>query len=136
METTFKIRGAKEFEKLLKALGPKVAGKVADAALRAGAKPILAEAKRRVPKRTRTLERALAAQLEKRRAGKDQRNIFIGARSPVSRRAHLTEFGTVHSAAQPFLRPAVDTKANEAIAEMGKVLGDGIETEAAKLAKP
>ena len=32
--------------------------------------------------------------------------VLIGSRKPVSRRAHLIEFGTSKMAAQPFMRPA------------------------------
>ena len=61
-----------------------------------------------------------------------QRTIEIGYRPPVSRRAHLTEFGTVKSAAKPHLRPALDTQAQTALDEMSRVLGQGIEREAEK----
>jgi len=44
------------------------------------------------------------------------------------------EFGTVKHAAQPLMRPAVDATANEALDELGKQLGNKIESEAQKLA--
>jgi HK97 gp10 family phage protein len=64
---------------------------------------------------------------------KDQRLILIGFRPPASRRAHFTEFGTSHSSAQPFMRPALDTRARQALFEMGRVLAVAIEKVASGL---
>jgi len=136
----FQIRGAKEMEALLKQLGPQVAARVGDQALRAGAKPIVDEAKRLVPVgRTGNLRDSIIAQ-KQRRAGDDERVILIGfdkdAPGSPSSRAHLTEFGTAHSAAKPFMRPAMDSQAQNALDEMGKVIARGLAREARKLAKP
>ncbi len=132
----FKITGAKEMERLLKELGPNVASRVGDKALRAGAKPIVAEAKRLVPVKTGALRKAITVAVQRRRKGPGERVVLIGFKRPESRRAHLTEFGTVNAPAQPFLRPALDSKAGEALNEVGRVLGKGITDEALKLAKP
>lgn len=131
----FSIEGAAEMERLLRALGPAVASRVGDKALRAAARPIVAEAKRLVPVRTGRLKRSIAVASERRRKGDNERVVLIGVKPPASRIAHLVEFGTAHSAARPFLRPALDGKAGEALDEMGRVLAEGIETEAVKLAK-
>lgn len=40
--------------------------------------------------------------------------IYIGPRRGAGSRAHLLEFGTIHSAAHPFVRPALDAKWQEA----------------------
>ena len=55
---------------------------------------------------------------ESNRRGENQ--VVVGFRrivngEHVSRRAHLIEFGTVHSAAQPFLRPAAQAAADDAL---------------------
>jgi HK97 gp10 family phage protein len=139
-EVKFDIRGAKEMNELLNKLGPQVASRVADQALRAGAKLIVDEAKRLVPVgRTGNLRDSIIAQRQ-RRTGEDQRVILIGfdkdAPGSPSSRAHLVEFGTAHSAAKPFMRPAMDSQAANALGEMGKVLARGITREARKLAKP
>lgn len=47
--------------------------------------------------------------------------------------ASLQEFGTPNSPADPFMRPALDSKAQEVIDVVAKELGQGIEKEAAKL---
>lgn len=130
----FDITGAAEMEKLLLELGDIVAGKVGDAAVRAGLKTIQKEAKRLVPKRTRALEKSITVKIEKRRRRDNERVGFIGFRPPVSRRAHLTEFGNRNSAAHPFMRPAMDAKAGDALDAMGEEMAKAIEREALKLA--
>ncbi len=135
----FKITGAKEMERLLKELGPNVASRAGDRALRAGAKPIVAEMKRPPPAGvavdTGELRDSIIVVGEKRRKGANERVVVIGFKKPGSRRAHLTEFGTVHAPAQPFMRPALDSKGGDALNETGRVLGKGITSEALKLAK-
>jgi HK97 gp10 family phage protein len=131
----FDIKGADEMERLLKELGPKVAARVGDQALRAGARPIVAEAKRLVHKRTGELRKSITARIERKRKDDDERVVLIGFKAPASRRAHLEEFGTAHSRAHPFMRPAMDSKAGEALDEIGRVMAKGITREAAKLAK-
>lgn len=131
---TFEIKGAKEMENLLKALGPRVASKAGDKALRAAAKPIVDQAKRLVPVDTGALRRSITAQIG-RRTKASERVILIGFRPPTSARAHFTEFGTSHSAAHPFMRPAMDTRMHQALREMGRVLGAEIESSAMQMAK-
>jgi HK97 gp10 family phage protein len=135
MTTNFTIEGAVEMERLLKELGPAVASRVGDLALKAGAAPIVEEAKRLVPVRSGKLRDSITAEVERKRNGDSERLVLIGFKRPTSAIAHLVEFGTVHSAARPFMRPALDAKAEEALNEMGRVLGEGIEREALKLAK-
>jgi HK97 gp10 family phage protein len=130
------IKGAAAMERLLKQLGPEVASKIGDQSLRAAAKPIIAEAKRLVPVRTGKLRDSLTVVIERKRKDDDTRLAVIGFKKPTSRIAHLIEFGTSKMPAHPFLRPALDSKADEALQEMGKVMARGITREAKKLAKP
>lgn len=134
-EVTFQIKGAAEMEALLKELGPQIANKVGDQSLRAAAKVIVEEAKRLVPVLSGELRDAIRARVQRPRS-ENTRVLLIGFERPTSARAHLTEFGTAHSAAKPFMRPAMDAKASAALDEMGKVLARGITREAKKLAKP
>ncbi len=133
-EVRFRIDGALEMERLLKQLGPRAAAVAADRALRAAAKPIVNRAKALVPVDTGELRDSITAALQPRRGGKEARVIHVGFKTPTSRRAHLVEYGTAHSSAQQFMRPALDEKAGEALAEMGRALGDGITREAERLA--
>lgn len=57
----------------------------------------------------------------------------VGFKKPTSRRAHFTEFGTRHHAAEPFMRPAVTAAAAAAIAKAGETIMRGIDREVAKL---
>jgi len=126
-KVTFKIEGAKEMEALLKDLGPKVATRLGDKALRAAAKPIIQEAKRLVPVRTGQLKRSIVGVGGKNK--QTEREVLIGFKPPASRRAHFTEFGTRHSAAHPFMRPALDARAQDALNAMVDTLAEGIERE-------
>lgn len=52
----------------------------------------------------------------------------------ASRYAHLVEFGTAHSKAQPFMRPAVAATKNQALAIVGREIKAGIAKAKAKAA--
>jgi hypothetical protein len=52
--------------------------------------------------------------------------VLIGFKPPVSRRAHLTEYGTSKHGARPFMRPAMDAKAGEALTVMAETMASGI----------
>jgi len=131
----FDIKGAADMERVLKALGPNVASRVGDQSLRAGAKVIVAEAKRLVPKDSGDLRDSIVTETERKNKDDNERVVLIGFKQPTSGRAHLTEFGTKNAAAKPFMRPAMDNKAGEALNEMGRVMAQGLTREARKLAK-
>lgn len=121
---TYTLTGAKELEKTLLEMGPAVATKIADKALRAAAKIIIKEAKILAPRRTGALRKSIAAKVGQLKPA--ERTVTIGFKKPGRSYAHMVEFGTSHSAAKPFLRPALDAKASEALREMTEVLADGI----------
>lgn len=133
---SLKFEGTAEFANLLKQLGAATAGKIGTQAVKAGAEVIADEARRLVHVRSGALRDSIAVKIEKKNRGADEVAAIVGFKSPQSSLAHLEEFGTMHQAAHPFLRPAVDAAAGEAIQEMSRVLGKGIEREARKLAKP
>jgi HK97 gp10 family phage protein len=59
----------------------------------------------------------------------------VGIEEPVaSRYAHLVEMGAAHMPAEPFMRPALDEKAHEALQIQRQALLDGIDREVRKLA--
>lgn len=128
-KVTFELKGGKEMEALLKDLGPKIASRLGDKALRAAAKPIVREAKRLVPVRTGELRKSIVAVASKRGRQADERLVEIGFKPPASRRAHFIEYGTSRAAAHPFIRPAMDARASEALNEMVTALAIGIERE-------
>lgn len=131
----FRISGAREMERVLKQLGPIIARRAGQKATMAAAKVIAAEARRLVPVRTGELKNAIIVLPVKSREEREVHTI-VGFQRPTAARAHLTEFGTAHSAASPFLRPALDSKVQQALDAMGRELARGIEREAKKLAKP
>lgn len=57
-----------------------------------------------------------------------------GGKSP-RRYAHLVEFGTAKVAASPFLRPAMDTQLDAVLDVTAKKMREGIDVEAAKIAR-
>jgi len=134
MAIDFKITGARELERLLKQLEPRSSKRAGDRALRAGAKIVADDAKRRVPVDTGELKRAIAARIEK-RSRYGERVINIGVKRPVSRRFHLTEFGTAFAPAQPFMRPALETNVKAVLDKIRVTMAKAIRIEAEKLAK-
>lgn len=130
----FTITGAVDLERGLKELGPRIATNVSGRALRAMAKPIVQRARELVPVDTGRLKKSITTKLHRVRSG--ERTIDIGFKRPTSARAHLTEYGTAHSSARPFMRPALDEQSQTALDEMGRVLGVGIESEAVKRGPP
>jgi HK97 gp10 family phage protein len=113
-----------DLSKRLRELGPKIARKHGRKAVRAGAKPVLDEARRRVAVDTGALKKSLRIVSAK------PRGSTVGAQvRSLAPHAHLVEFGTVKMAAQPFLRPALDARAQEALDRMGAVIADAIEQE-------
>lgn len=136
-----KLRGLKELDKQLKQLSAEVRPKVMKSAVRAAFKPVVAAAKAKVPVDTGELQAgiALATAYDKKK-GTVAAGIVIASnttalkqarvaaaafgeaqyRGSPGRRWHLTELGTKHSKAQPFLRPALDENA-AAVLEAFKV---------------
>ena len=93
-----------------------------DEALIAAADRVKSEAKRLVPVRTGALQRAIDRTDPY--AGRSlERKIAVGVKRPQSRYAHFVEFGTVHNAAQPYLRPALDVTAAPNMSLIARVLG-------------
>lgn len=134
MSDGLSIPDARELAEGLSALGPKTANKLGDAGLHAWAKPIVAEAKRLVRRRTGGLARSITDRKAKGATGHTVSRV-IGFRRPSGSHAHFIEFGTVHSPAYPFMRPALDTMAQQGLDEMGRSIGTGIDSETAKLLK-
>jgi HK97 gp10 family phage protein len=124
----FTIKGGKELDSSLRELGPRVASRGGDKALRAAARVIVREAKRLVPVRTGDLKRSITYTPSTKGRGSNERLVLIGFKPPVSRRAHFTEYGTVKSSAKPFMRPAMDARAQDALNVMAEILALFIES--------
>ena len=135
----FEIKGGKELDAALKKLGIDLERKVAKSAVRAGANVVAKEARRlvRVGK-TGILRRSIRVISRSRRQGDAVASVITrsGKKFQATKSdgwyAHFLEFGTIHNAARPFMRPAVDGKKAEAI----QAMADKIAERIAKLANP
>jgi HK97 gp10 family phage protein len=134
-KVSFRVEGAKQIEAALKELGPVAAGRVARSALNRSATPIVRRARELVPVRTSALKKAITKRLRRQRRGSSRQEALVGIERPASRYAHIVEFGSARQAAKPYLRPAADEKASEALDKLGENLGRGIEREALKIAR-
>ena len=164
MTVTLDLKGVAELDRMLQELPKAVANKLGDAALRAGGRVIAAEARRLAPKRLKARITVGGTGEPPPNATTRVQAVGI-RKSRHSRVAHLVEYGTAahriepkrkgkllvfevngetvftthvdHPGAQPhpFMRPAGDTKAQEAIDRIGENLGTGIEREAQKLGR-
>ena len=146
MSKLMKLEGAKELDRALTRLGRKVGGKIGRKALRAGAKPILANAKSRAPKGKKGfIPPSLKLKAGKRSRKKNYVNIVIqtakGWFKGKEFYAAFVEFGhflgsrKLGSARkwvppQPFVRPAFDSKGKQAVRIIMRELRQGIESEA------
>lgn len=116
------VSGFKELEAQLRKLPEDLQREALEDAVRDGAAVVRYEAMRLVPVRTGKLKRSLTIRVTKQRnTGGDPR----GEVGPSKQEQHIgrfQEFGTAHHAAQPFLRPAIETRAQEVIQLMGDVI--------------
>jgi HK97 gp10 family phage protein len=129
-EVKITFTGGPELDAALRDLGSKIAGRLGENAVRAGIRVIATRARRsaRWIDRTGRLRASIRVLREvDRRTG--ARTAYAGSRDF---RAKFFEFGTAHMAARPFMRPALDTGAQEAVDKLVANLGDGIERETAK----
>jgi len=128
------VTGHKELERLLKLLPDRMAKRVVVNGLKAGGRVLVKGMKQRAPRRTGQLA-ASPTVSSAAKSTKGQAHAVVGFRKPTSRRVHLTEFGTEHSVAQPFIRPTLDQDGEAAIGKIGENMGVGLEREARKLAR-
>lgn len=111
-------------------------GRVAQAAKRtalaeaatAGLEPILADAKRRVPRLSGDLERSLKVQVWE--ASENKVELEVYSDPEVAFYGPMVEYGTRYSTGQPFLRPAFDAHKGEAEDRVAQILGSRIERAA------
>lgn len=123
------LAGGEAIERALRELGGKIAGRLGENAVRAGARVLLADAKRRAPVKTGALKKSLRVfRHVDRKTG--ERTVYVGTRLHYGR---MAETGTARQPARPYLRPALDEGGPAATDATGKNLWRGIERETAKL---
>jgi len=128
-----KVDGMEELLKKLRILPEKVQKNVISGAVRAGAKPMSAEAKLLVPKDTGTLKKSIG--IVKRRS-KDKNILHFSVTPRIKKGgwiAHFLEFGTIKMSAKPFMRPAFEKKGEEAIDATRDYMRKRLDKEIAKL---
>lgn len=143
------IKGLKELSKALKAFPQNVQNNILNSAVRAGAVTIQKEARKNVSIRTGLTKASII--IKKRRPKSKTRIKFsIGIRRIKDGRewyeknlnskyfkdkpkdayyAHMIEFGTSKAEASPFMRPALESKADEVINEVRKKMQQRLDKE-------
>lgn len=146
---TVNLHGAKELNDVLKKLPGVLQQKVYMQSLRKGAVILRDRAKESAPygtdfqrrsylKRSKKGDRTVLVKL------RDQIKITVITKTDISFQLAIhvgaaywgmfQEYGTANQPAQPWLRPAFDSKAEEALNTVGKALGEGVEKAAERLA--
>lgn len=137
------VHGFKEADKLLAQLPQNIEHRVLQKATKEAAKEIKKEAIKAAPR----------SRGKQSKASKKYKKLFKNIRIVISKVARkkgrrgaridtgdgfwglFLEFGTVHMAARPWFRPAIERSKNNAIKVLKTELGKGIEKEATKLAR-
>lgn len=116
----FRLEGTEQLARNLKEAERRVLTKGLRAALTRAGEPVRDEAERRAPRRSGKLARNIMLEWQGRR-----RRVAVGPHKD----AYYGEFqerGTSRHPAQPFLRPALDSKKEEAFEIMARELGKAL----------
>lgn len=123
-------RGFRELEAKLDRLPATMAREYLVDAVQAGAAQIRYEAARRAPQDSGELAASIAIRMTKQRSTGGDPRAEIGPDRANAAKGRFQEHGTAHHAAQPFLRPALDARGDDAIEIMRSVLASRLEGEA------
>lgn len=129
--TQVKVEGLSELKEGLLELAKATATNVQKRALSAAADPIQSDAESRAHVRTGRLQRSITVgtKLSRRQKGLYRKvsavELFVGAGALVE--AITEEFGTTHSTARPFMRPAWDANKTKALDIIKTALGNEVE---------
>jgi HK97 gp10 family phage protein len=160
MSFSIEQKGLKDVKSALGKLPEELRKAAQSAVLRAGGKPILKQEKALVPVADGLLKKSLGIMLIGKRGGpkttakigvrKGYKGRSLGFKTTTkgrnkgktterfqdpSKYGHLVEFGTSHSAAQPFIRPAIDAAQNQTVDAMAAGLDKHLTRVAARLRK-
>lgn len=132
MSVTAQVTGLADLTKALAEIDSESKRNIIPATLREIAKPVLERAKQLVPVRTGKLRDSLRMSTGgPKKSGEARINILANSRKTPY--WHQVEFGNVHQAAQPFLRPALVEQAPELIEKFGAGYRKRIERLARKV---
>ena len=115
------LDGAEELNAALRKVGDRATGLILAKAAEQGADVIAEEAKRIAPRDSGDLAEGIHAEPGRLKQGRAVMNVGIGKKEWYGA---FVEFGTEKMAAKPFLRPAFDTKKEEATEAVARVLRD------------
>ena len=125
---SIKVHGLDVLEKRLKELDRRTTGNVLRVGLREGMNILKEEAKLRVPVRTGKLKKGIQVTVTLKKKGDCYAK--LGFKRAVAYGVPV-ELGTSHSAAKPFLRPAMDIKHPQAVTAFANRLKTEIDKAAA-----
>lgn len=139
MASRMRVEGLKELDKALSQLKPATAKGVARRVLKMAAEPIAEAGRSNAPlgptgnlKGSYGVGTKLTRRQSKLHKKQSPVEVFAGPNDPA---AIQTEFGNVHQAAEPHLRPAWDANKNKALDIVASELGGEISKAAARAAK-
>lgn len=128
MKTTFTVQGGRDLERRLRELPDGMSRKVQVSALKEGAEPMRAKAAELAPRSDEAPHMAdhiVVSELSQR--DRDAISAFddvVVAVGPERKffYGYFLEYGTAHQPAQPFMRPAFDTKAQTTLGMLASLL--------------
>jgi HK97 gp10 family phage protein len=145
MIPTVRVDGLRELQRALAALPKELQRTSETTALREGMKPVLKTARAIAPKDSGLLKKAIGLTVRKGKNGMTSRvGARTGFRQQVTRKgktvtadpskySHLVEYGTSHSAAKPFIRPAVESNESAITEGLANGYEKGMEKALAKV---
>lgn len=135
----------RDVRRALEELPTRVVKNVVRRAVYAGASKIRDVAKGKVPVDTGALRASIIASTNKaQKTGEISASVGVARKKFVRGRragrnprryAHLVEFGTARTSANPFLRPALDTQVDEVLEVTAARMRTGIDDEARRVAR-
>lgn len=136
---TREVKGLRELDRALAELPKRVRRRVLLGALRETAKPILKDARQRMPKDSGVTAKDLKIRaVPKSETDVGQVAVAIAGSESKGGRSYIMrflEFGTEKMAAKPFFRPAVDANAEASIPRFAKAAWERTKREVRKLAR-
>lgn len=137
MKTSMQMTGLRELGVAMKELDSRVQKRIARSATAAGARVIANEAKKLVPVDTGNLKKNIrTANLKPNQPGLQETAVGVRVKGKKDDSAYyfrFLEFGTAHMAPRPFLRPAFETKKQEAAGKIKDQLAKRLDAEAKKI---
>lgn len=124
---TIQLSGFRELDAVLRRLPEDMHREYLEDAVRAGGAILRYEAALRAPKESGDLAESITLRVTRQRNTGGDPRAEIGPSKKEQHVGRFQEFGTARHGAQPFLRPALDAKGQEAATIMGESLRRSME---------